>query len=154
MSTDETRAIHHVYSETAVQKARKTRSAPGWVLTKQLAEATKASERDELRRELERQKAEAQELLEAKTNQHEDFEAAGPNLMRRAKQRSKERGRSMASSKDRQHRQAAAMLSTSFGGSARTRPQAIKRVKSTCSLPLHGHSMCMGLLVYRWKRSS
>ena len=114
-----------------MQRARRTRSAPGWALQRQLSDATKASGRDELRREAERQRAAAQELLESKTNQHEDFESAGPNLMRRAKQRSKSRGRSMASSKDRQHRQAATMLSKGNVGSA-GKAQMIKLVKSEC----------------------
>lgn len=51
--------------------------------------------------------------------------------MRRAKQRSKSRGRSMASSKDRQHRQAATMLSKGNVGSA-GKAQMIKLVKSEC----------------------
>ena len=136
-------------SETAVQKARRTRSAPTWALKKQLSDATKASERDAQRQEVERQREEARELLESKAHQHEDFESAGPNLMRRAKQRSKSRGRSMASSKDRQHRQAAAMLSRSSTGSA-SKMQTIKLVKSECSHTQFATTLYMPL-VRRWE---
>lgn len=132
------------HSETAVQKARKTRSVPGWILTKQLSDATKASEKDALRRDVEHFKAQAQEALESKTNQNEDFESAGPNLMRRAKQRSKSHGRNMASSKDRQHRQAASLLSSISSGSL-SKAQALRHVKSKQILLTCLHLHCLHL---------
>jgi hypothetical protein len=120
----------HLCSETAVQRARRDRSAPTWKLSQQLDDASKGSAKDAIRREIDHSKAAERDRLEAAMATTEDFELAGPNLMRRAKQRSKARGRDMANAKQREHQQAAATFSSPKSSSIH---KAMRRVKSKFS---------------------
>ena len=104
--------------ESAVEKARRERSAPQKAIRKQFLDADRNSMLDQqhaVRREME---SKARAALEAQLIPEEDFEASGPSLMRRAKSKAKAKGRTMAAG-------------SKVQGAATVRPQQGPAIKAT-----------------------